>query len=321
MADRAPKRISIATRDPDEAHEYLRETYVDHAVHLTGDQERFRFRHHITDSGPFFVAHYEHSMDCRVDTDPFGYLLIGHVLDGHLMMSTGREEISPEPGELFLLDPAVPMHIHWEGLRAGLVRLDLDVVNRVAADASGDSSAGVRFGLTKVITQDRVRRWHGLVRYLTHEFLANDAAYSSPLIYAQTVRLLAATVLETFPSSVMRADPVRPGGADAGAVRRAVAYIEEHARRADRRHRHRRGRAARDADVAGRVPASPRHDSHDVPAAGADRRRASRLAGGRSDGGATVADIARRWGFAHHGRFAAAYAQRHGRSPRRTLYG
>jgi AraC-like DNA-binding protein len=35
--------------------------------------------------------------------------------------------------------------------------------------------------------------------------------------------------------------------------------------------------------------------------------------------GDTVASIARRWGFAHPGRFAAAYEAKHGQPPGRTL--
>src|SRR4029079_1408472 len=48
-------------------------------------------------------------------------------------------------------------------------------------------------------------------------------------IYGQTMRLMAATVLETFPNTTMGTAADRPGGADASAVRRAVAYIEDRA--------------------------------------------------------------------------------------------
>jgi transcriptional regulator GlxA family with amidase domain len=35
--------------------------------------------------------------------------------------------------------------------------------------------------------------------------------------------------------------------------------------------------------------------------------------------GATVAAVAARWGFAHRGRFAAAYREAYGRAPQQTL--
>ena len=37
--------------------------------------------------------------------------------------------------------------------------------------------------------------------------------------------------------------------------------------------------------------------------------------------GTTVAEIAARWGFAHHGRFAALYQSSYGHSPSQTLRG
>ena len=60
-----PQRVNIDTTDPEEAHGYLQATYVDHSVRLSGSRELFRFRHQITDGGNFFVARYEHSMNCR----------------------------------------------------------------------------------------------------------------------------------------------------------------------------------------------------------------------------------------------------------------
>ena len=35
--------------------------------------------------------------------------------------------------------------------------------------------------------------------------------------------------------------------------------------------------------------------------------------------GTRVADVARRWGFAHHGRFSIAYREKYGEHPRQTI--
>jgi transcriptional regulator GlxA family with amidase domain len=37
--------------------------------------------------------------------------------------------------------------------------------------------------------------------------------------------------------------------------------------------------------------------------------------------GTTVAEIAARWGFAHHGRFAALYQESYGHAPSHSLRG
>jgi AraC-like DNA-binding protein len=260
-------------------------------------------------------------MNCSVETDPFGYLLIGQMLGGRLRLTAGRDEISPAHGEMFLLDPAKPMRIHWEEFRAGLVRLDLDVVSRVATEVTGHADpAGVRFSLSRAVSADRVRNWLGLVRYLTREFLPNEAAYNSPLIYAQTIRLLAATALETFPNSALSAAPVRPGDTDPSAVRRGVAFIDEHA-----------GEPISVTDIASAARLGPRalqdafrRHLDTTPTTYLRRVRLERahrdLQSADPTAGTTVADIATRWGFAHHGRFAAQYRAQYGHPPSRTLH-
>jgi AraC-like DNA-binding protein len=314
------QRSTLDTKDPDEAHDYLRATYVDHAVHLSGSTDHFRFRHHVAGDESFFVARYEHSMNCQVDTESFGYLLVGQMLSGRLRISSGRAEANPGYGELFALDPSVPMQIHWDAFRTGLLRLDLAVVNRVASELTGATpKGGVRFELARVRSPERARNWQGLVRYLTHDFLPNDLVCSSPLIHAQTMRLVAATVLDTFPNTTASSDPVRAGGADAGVVRRAVAFIDEHA-----------GEPIGVTEIAAavRVGARTLQDAFrrhldTTPMTYLRRTRLERahvqLCTTDPGAGATVAAIASRWGFAHPGRFAASYRDTYGRSPSETL--
>jgi AraC-like DNA-binding protein len=315
----APQRVSIDTADADIAHQYLRDTYVDHSVQLSGSRDSFRFRHHVTDGGSFFVARYEYSMNCRVETEPFGYLLIGQMLGGKLRLSTGRDEISPAHGEMFMLDPHAPMRIQWESFQTGLVRLDLDVVNRVAAEATGRSGE-VRFGLSRAVSAQKAAHWQGLVRYLTHDFCTNETAYSSPLIFAQTMRMLAATVLETFPNTTMDADPVRPGATDASAVRRAVAFVDEHAAEPI---------GVAEIAAAARIGARSLQDAfrRHLDTTPMSYLRQVRLERAHLElqaadpASRTVGDIATRWGFAHHGRFATQYRAQYGRSPSAALRG
>lgn len=314
-------RSSLDTRNPDQAHEYLRATYVDHDVQLSGNIDQFRFRHHVAGDADFFVARYEHTMNCRVDTESFGYLLVGQMLTGRLQLASGGSEISPATGDLFALDPAAPMRIHWDDFHAGLLRLDLSVINRVAAEITGGALKGdVRFGLTRVTSPQRARNWQGLMRYLTHDFLPNDLAYGSPIIHAQTMRLVAATVLETFPNSTASIDPAGSTQAETSAVRRAVAYIDEHA-----------GEPIGVAEIAAAARIGQRtlqeafrRHLETTPMAYLRRVRLERahadLAAADPTAGATVAGIASRWGFANLGRFAATYREAFGHPPRTTLH-
>lgn len=314
------QRSTLDTKDPDEAHDYLRATYVDHAVRLSGSTDQFRFRHHVAGDDSFFVARYEHSMNCQVHTASFGYLLVGQMLSGRLRLSSGRSEANPTFGELFVLDPSVPLRIQWDAFHAGLLRLDLAVVNRVASEITGVApKGGVQFGLSRVRSPERARNWQGLVRYLTQDFLANDLAYNSPLIHAQTMRLVAATALDTFPNTTASTDSARAGRADAGVVRRAVAFIDEHA-----------GEPIGVAEIAAAVPVGARtlqdafrRHLETTPMTYLRRTRLERahtqLCATDPGTGATVAAIASRWGFAHPGRFAVSYRESYGRSPSEAL--
>lgn len=321
MAVAVLQRSSLDTRNPDQAHDYLRTTYVDHAVALSGNVDQFRFRHHVAGDADFFVARYEHTMNCRVDTESFGYLLVGQMLSGRLQLAGGRSEISPATGDLFALDPSAPMRIHWDDFHAGLLRLDLDVINRVAAEITGGVvKGGVRFELSRVTSPERAHNWQGLMRYLTHHFLPNDLAYGSALIRAQTMRLIAATALETFPNSTGSADQAAATRAENSVMRKAVAYIDERA-----------GEPIGVTEIAAAAQVSPRtlqeafrRHLETSPMAYLRRVRMERahdaLLAADPSTGATVATIASRWGFANLGRFAAIYRDAYGRSPRATLH-
>jgi AraC-like DNA-binding protein len=321
MAVAGPQQSSLDTRNPDLAHEYLRATYVDHDVQLSGNIDQFRFRHNVAGDDDFFVARYEHTMNCRVDTESFGYLLVGQMLSGRLQLASGRSEISPATGDLFALDPAVPMRIQWDDFNAGLLRLDLSVINRVAAETTGGAlKGGVQFDLARVTSQERARNWQGLIRYLTHHFLPNDLAYGSPLIRAHTMRLIAATVLETFPNSASSTDPAAATQAETSVMRKAVAYIDEHA-----------GEPIGVTEIAAAARVGTRtlqeafrRHLDTTPMAYLRRARLERahaaLLAADPTTGETVAAIASRWGFANVGRFAGTYRDAYGHSPRATLY-
>ncbi|MGH3567231.1 MAG: AraC family transcriptional regulator [Pseudonocardia sp.] len=317
----APHRLNFATTDPEEAHDWMRTVYVEHTVRLSGNRERFQYRHKGWIGSAFSIAGQRYNMGCTMNSEPLGYLLIATLLGGRVWIAGGREELVPTRGDWFLIDPHTPMNVRWENVQIGLVRVDLTAVERVAAEATGhDSRSTVSFALSRAISDGRVRHWQGLVQYLTHGYLPNEAGCSSPLIHAQTVRLLAATLLETFPNTTMSTDLSRPGTTDPSAVRRAIAFIEERA-----------GEPITLTDIATAARVGPRQlqfafrrHLETTPMAFLRRERLERahrsLQAADPANGATVADVATRWGFAHHGRFSADYRRHYGHSPSRTLH-
>lgn len=310
------RRSSLATRDPDVAHTHLRAVYADHSVRLSGSVERFRFRHDLLDGGGYSVAAFRHSMRCQVRTEPLDQVLVGQMIGGRLSVGRGAETIRPTAGDVVLFPPSVGLAVSWDDWRAGLVGVDLATVERVAQESFGGTGSGVRFTGQRAVGPERARHWRALVRYVHRDVLLNPFAADSALIHQGVLRLLAATVLETFPHTALAGEADGVGAVGARAVRRAVAFMEERA-----------GDPITLTDIADAAHLSPRalqaafrRHLDTTPTA---HLRSIRLEGAHRDltrAGPvdTVARIAARWGFAHHGRFAAAYRARYGCAPSAT---
>jgi AraC-like DNA-binding protein len=180
------------------------------------------------------------------------------------------------------------------GARFDVVTVPADALQKVAADWQAPLSKHIRF-----------LNWRPISRG------------QQPMIVAAMAPLLAGALLECYPSNVteqhVAGDPSLPE-----TLKDAVAFI----------HRH----AADDVsinDIATAVHLTPRAVQYlfrrqldTTPTEYMRRVRLHRvhqelIAGERAT--TTVAEIARRWGFAHTGRFAVLYRQTYGQSPHTTL--
>ena len=305
------------TSDTEEAHDYLRRTYADHRPRLSGDPHGFRFHGVTTQTDLFGVELLTHTMGLRTVVEPYGSLLVPHVLTGDLRMVGPRHDMRIAPGEQLLIPHDSRMAVQWnEGVSLGILRIDPAAVSRYAMDTLGIVP---RFDLTAPVSAAHSRYWRSVVRHVTRDVFCNPAVAASPLVRTEVFRLLAATLLDTF--GLASAAAPEPAELLPSAVRRAREFIDEHARS--------------DLDVAD-IAAAAGVSSRALQAA--FRRhldttplgylRHVRLQGAHLDLcsadpklGDTVAGIATAWGFAHLGRFAAAYRQHYGRSPRATLNG
>lgn len=174
---------------------------------------------------------------------------------------------------------------------------------------SSDSETAVRARDVVVAARALLSRHHGITPDAAFDMLLERAGDDSILACAEQV------VDELVQEQT--AGPVHP--AEPANVRRALAYLEEH--------------ATEDVDVADVAAAAGlgtrglqmafRRWRATTPLA---HLRGIRLAGAHEEllaadsrDGRTVADIASRWRFTHPGRFSVAYRQRYGCSPSETL--
>lgn len=200
--------------------------------------------------------------------------------------------------------------------RFDVVSITADVLNKVAADWHAPLPPRTRFLDWRPRSRAAVRAWHRALDYVTSTLAGPDAAHQ-PLIVAGMAPLLAAALLECYPSNVteqeLANEPALPE-----TLKDAVSFIHHHA-----------GGDISINDVAGAVHLTPRAVQYlfrrqlgTTPTEYIRRVRLNRahqelVAGVPST--TTVTEIAQRWGFAHTGRFAVLYRQTYGQSPHTTL--
>jgi AraC-like DNA-binding protein len=242
------------------------------------------------------------------------------VVHGHLTIRAGREEAELGPGDVALPRLGVPLAADWDDLRVHVVRMPLAEIARVAAGRWGTDAAAFRFERMTPVSAEMGAYWRETIAHVHRAFAEPHPPMASPLLRAALIELAAAAQLAVFPHA---ADPAsRPdaqGRIPPSALRRAVAFIDAHAAEPVTL-----TRMAEAAGVTGRALQLAFMRHYDTTPTGYLRRvrleRAHReLTDADPSDGATVAAIARRWGWANPSHFTAAYREAYGRYPRHTL--
>jgi AraC-like DNA-binding protein len=319
-----PVRTHVRTADIDAAHAVLESLYGAHGFRLSGDRDRFRFETRTMQTNLLRLDHGRHSMTADAEAGPSRAVHITRVVSGQLRLAAGRDTVAVAPGQAVQSGPDAALAVHWSNLRWQVVRLDAAAVSAAAADLLDVEDPRVRFALGGPVSPARLRYWQAVVDHLTNVFDVPEIA-GSPLGRTEAFRMLAGATLSAFPNSALEvvSDPHRPGPGtvEPAAVRRALAFIDAHA-----------GESIGLAQIAAAARVGPRglqlafrRHRDTTPL---EYVRTVRMEGARADllaadptAGDTVAGIALRWGFVHHGHFAADYRRRYGCPPSSTLRG
>ncbi|BCJ57521.1 helix-turn-helix transcriptional regulator [Micromonospora endophytica] len=216
--------------------------------------------------------------------------------------------------------PGLPFSARWPPGKIAGCLLDLSVLHKVTGGAPDDRAGATRFtGLTP-ISPGLARLWRHTTGYLNHVVLGNPSAHRQPLVLANAARMLAAAALAVFPNTTAGwPTATQRRDATTATLRRATAFIEEHA-----------DRDIGAADIAAAAQVSLRalqlafrRHLDTTPMAHLRRVRLDRAhhellqADPRQE---TVSAIASRWGFLSHSRFTARYHAIYGIPPSRTLH-
>jgi AraC-like DNA-binding protein len=241
--------------------------------------------------------------------------VVSWLLDGRGTVDVGRDEVALQPLAPRIA-PTRAYSFDFADYRQRLVHIGAAHLERLAAERGDVASGPVTFSHAAPVAEAALRRWRAVLSETTPVLVDVDAP---PLLRAEANRRLALAVLETFPHEVGAASPVvlAPG---ARRLAVAVEFLREHAHEAI-------GVAdvARAADLSVRGLQVALQRALDVsPTVLLRQIRLDRVHADLSlatPETTTVGAVARRWGFAHLGRFSAVYLERFGEHPSTTLRG
>ena len=314
-------RQEFRSHDPDEAHEWLRRTYADHTVKISGSSEDFAFSCSLTHLDGMSLGNITHTMATEVDVfDGLPDLSIIEHRDGAaLQLTVGTQTVSLRKAECFLLPPDRPHRAAFNSMGVGVTTLSLAGLQRDAAGLLDQEAVEIDF--TRPVTPAAGRHWSQTIQYV--EGLINNSPLlaTAPLARRELGWLINSAVMACFPNSTLDAETATHAGDTPQPLRRALTFIDEHA-----------GDPITLNDVATAARLTPRglqaafrRRLDTTPLAHLRSVRMERahrdLQSADQSEGVSVAAVAAKWGFTHLGRFAIEYRRRFGVYPSQTLRG
>lgn len=308
------RTMRFSSGDLDATQEFLSAAYTPMKIGGRPDDTRARIVRNATDD--VIVDRLRFGYEMAYDAGCLHRVCLITMHSGTLVDTTGGREEVFGPGETFLV--AQPDQPYTGEVRSASYTITMfDPV--LLGQAGPASPQPVRLTGQRAVSPAANRLLGTTVAYLRDTVLADPVAAGSPLLVASAARHVAAATLTALPNTLHGSpDSIdsRDGGNDT--LARAVAFIEDNAHR-----------DIGLTEIADAIPVTPRavqyaFARHTGTTPLAYLRRV-RLARAHTDlkaadpTTATVQDIALRWGFAHQGRFAAAYRKAYNTSPSHTL--
>ncbi len=310
----ADDRFTVATQRREEAPALLARSFPGLELRLEKSDAPFAFRHSTATAGSLVVDELQVSGGASAHgATRFGLIAAGVLVSGRFDVEYARHRIDTSRP---FLRPAEPASVRMRDVHLRMVGFEAERF-RAAADRYTDGDGRRRRLLrTRPISDDAAAAWRWTADRI-HDTL-REGPVLNPIVRDELFDLGVRMLLACFgePVAATAAADVRSAPT---AVRRAVAYLEEHA-----------SGAITVPDVAAAARVSPRslqalfrRHLGVTPLAHlhAIRLDAARrdLLGAAGSTPSTVHEVAARWGFGNSGRFARLYSERFGERPSETL--
>jgi AraC-like DNA-binding protein len=312
----------MTTRDMDVIAELINREYVEHRATLRcPSPSRVDAGARSVIAGPLEAAVVRYrGFNYRAEVKPPADFLALVTTSGTGILATAREEVHFTTGDV-LLDPIdLPYSADMHDCAFALLRVPRLVAAELAEEHTGLPAADLRFESVAPVSASARALWSRTVAFICGQLVSSGITEISPILVQEMTRLAAAALLEAFPNTAMTAAYLPgPGRVPPATVRRAAAFIDAHIEQPVTV-----TEIAAAAGVTARALqyAFPHH--YGTTITGYYRRvrleQAHRqLQAADPTTGTTVAEIARRFGWASPANFATAYRKQYGLPPSHTL--
>ncbi|MFD0689131.1 helix-turn-helix transcriptional regulator [Actinomadura fibrosa] len=316
-----PERSSISSAVAEEITEFMRQTFVGTRSRFARPSGDARFAVRTSQLPEIAGDRIRSTLDYTQTTDPFDYLLFFVVDGGNVLITTPAEgQVELAPGAAVACPVGVPVGFAMRDITLSVLRLPLERLDQMAADAFDAPPGSLRFEALRPVSPAMHRYWRAVVNLTNGALMDDPSPMASPLVAEEMTRNVAIAALHTFPNTTMTAPYTRgPGWVAPAALRRAVAYIEANADQPVTL-----SAIATAAGIGARALQYAFRAHYGTTPMGYVRRvrleHAHReLRAADPTQGTTVKAVAARWGFAKPDRFTAAYREAFGVLPSQTL--
>ncbi|MEU1971316.1 helix-turn-helix transcriptional regulator [Microbacterium sp. NPDC019599] len=301
-------RTSFATTDVATVRALMSVAYGGRLSIEESGEEAFLFEQRVAAEGPLTVSTMRFTGHIEASTDGFSEVLFADILEGPYVWQS--RDARGDQDRSLILPAKQELSVRFEAVRSVLITVDDGTVTRWLARYGGLPPSPALLHRPSA-GSDAVRK---AIRFLG-EIMPNDV-FESDLVRANLLDVLLSMTAHQL---LGEATTVDHHGAPAS-LRRAEEYLQSHASEPV---------SIADAAEAARMSVRGLQQQFQrwYQLTPAQYLRNARLDGARAEltearlsGRPTkVSDLARRWGFAHAGRFAAYYAEAYGESPAETL--
>ena len=200
-------KFDFQTQSHDEALEWVKRV-CGTRFEAVCNESPFYFRHRRQDHGLWTVDRVElESGGFR--TEPYDVVSVGRLTSGSAHITAGREEFDFRLGDIFVVSNATDAFSSlWSRADCSLVRIPVTMLQRVAQGTENTSErATLRFLSRRPATAAAARSLVQVVKF-AERHLAEASATAANLAVDPVGHLLAASILATFPNSLVEESTV-----------------------------------------------------------------------------------------------------------------